>query len=268
MTIGWFPHVSPGAFVERLYAVVIDFIVSKRTQEVQVFTVIRFPNRLAVSLLLSALPLGASTLLASNFGPGETYAISTGDAWATGDGGDSGNAVGFTDPNSSYYTLSQIVVADNFFTPSADGGIYNDLNVGLWQSSTDNLNGATELETWAVTTGTLQTAMLFPLTSVLNPVIDPTQFYFITENVTPDPTPGANTATWGWQQNSLTPAQMGYFSNFNGGGWFVETGTTPVFSVSGDLVTSGVPEPRSSALLAAGFAALLILRARHRPVAR
>jgi hypothetical protein len=94
----------------------------------------------------------------------------------------------------------------------------------------------------------------------LNPVINPSDFYFITETVTPDPTDGATQAEWGFQVNNLTPLQTGFYSEFAGGAWFAVTGdgaTTPVFSVSGD----SVPEPRSSAaLLAAGLAGMLVLR--------
>jgi hypothetical protein len=207
--------------------------------------------------------LSAGTQPESNFAPANTSDTSTGDSCAPGGGGDSGNAVGFTDPFSSSYTLSQILVADNFSSASTDGGIYDDLNVGFWQSTTNDLNSATELETWSISTSTVGPPAIYTLTSVLNPVINPTDYYFITENITPDPTVGAATAEWGWQWNSLSPVQTGYYSNFAGGSWFAEGGTTPVFSVSGNAVTAGVPEPRSLALLAAGFVGILIVRARR-----
>ena len=219
-------------------------------------------GRLAAAILaLTALPLSAGTLLVSNFGPGNTYDTDTGDAWGTGGDGQSGNAVGFVDPFSSSYALSQLMVADNFFTASTDGGIYDLLNVGFWASSTDDLNSATEEESWTISTGVMQTAELFTLNSVLNPSITPSGFYFITETVIPDPSPGATQATWGWQWNDLTPPQTGYDSEFSGGSWFAETGTTPVFSVSGNLVTT--PEPRSSAaLFIVAMAGIWMLRRR------
>jgi hypothetical protein len=111
----------------------------------------RFRGRMIVSfLVVAALPLSAGTLLVSNFGPGNTYDTSTGDAWATGGSGESGNAVGFTDPSAFLsYALTQIQVGDNFYTASTDGGVYNDLNIGFWQSTSD-LNSAAELESWVV----------------------------------------------------------------------------------------------------------------------
>jgi hypothetical protein len=216
-------------------------------------------------LVLAALPLSGGTLLVSNFGPGNTFDPSTGDSWATGGGNESGNAVGFVDPTSSTYNLTQIQVADNFFIPSTDGGMFDNLNVGIWQNTTNDLNGATELESWSLTTSTLQTAQLFTLTSLLNPAINPADFYFITETVTPDPSAGATQAEWGWQWNNLNPIATGYYSEFAGGSWFPEMGPTPVFSVSGNLSPSTVPEPQSYvALLALGLVGMLILRHRQR----
>ena len=83
---------------------------------------------------------------------------------------------------------------------------------------------------------------------------------------------GATQATWGWQQNNESPtAQTGYFSEFAGGSWFAETGTTPAFTVSGTPYVPpapGVPEPRSYALLlAAAFMGILILRRRRNAAA-
>jgi hypothetical protein len=239
--------------------------------------IVRSEHRPFVSLLavlaLAALPLSASTLV-SNF----PYQTDTGDAWETGGSGESGNAVGFT--VSSSYSLTQLQVADNFFTASTDGGIYNNLNVGIWQSTTDNLNSATELESWVITPSLppSQTAELFTLTPgtsttpAITPVMNDSDFYFITETVIPDPSAGATQATWGWQQNNESPtAQTGYFSEFAGGSWFAETGTTPAFTVSGTPYVPpapGVPEPRSYALLlAAAFMGILILRRRRNAAA-
>jgi hypothetical protein len=221
-----------------------------------------------VVLAVAAFPLTADTLLTSNF----PYTTGTGDAWATGGSGESGNAVGFTDPSgTSSYSLTQIQVADNFSSQDPNGGAFNDLIVGLWVSSTD-LNSATELESWIVTTNAMGTPELFTLTPgtsttpTVTPTIAPGENYFITETVPED---GANTAEWGWQWNNLATQELGYFSEFAGGSWFAETGPTPAFTVSGNLIPpSTVPEPRSyAALLGAAFAGILILRRRRNSAA-
>jgi hypothetical protein len=247
---------------------------------------------LLVVLALAALPLGADTIIATDFGPGNTYDSSTGHSWTTGATGDSGNAVGFVDPFALSYSLTQIQVADNFFESATDDGIdptLDNLNVGLWASPTDlNDPGATELESWSVSTSDFATPEIFTLTPGssttpgFTPDINPGVNYFITETVPSDPGGPADNAVWGWQWNSLTPLQTGFYSEFSGGSWFPEIETvaeaaldgsqaaiTPAFSVSGDpILASPVPEPRGyAALLAAGFLGILMALKRRRNVA-
>lgn len=219
----------------------------------------RFQSLIMV-LALAALPLSADTILFSTFSANNPpYSASS---WLVGSDTNTEIGVGFTNPFSSPYTLSQIQVADDFYSASNDGGMYDNLNVGLWQSSSD-LNSATELESWSVSVSPPLTAEILTLDSTLMPVINPTDFYFITESVTSDPTPP--TAEYGWQQNNLSPVQDGYYALLGTGSWVSEAdGATPAFSVSGNLVSpSAVPEPRGYAiLLAAGFAGFLLLRRR------
>jgi hypothetical protein len=218
---------------------------------------------LLVLLALAALPMSADTVLVTNFGPGDSYDTSSGDAWATGGSGESGNAVEFQNPFSSSYLLTSIQVADGFSSADPDGAAFNDLNVGIWQSTTDNLNDATELQSWSVAAPSAGSpSQVYSLTSASPTIINPSDYYFITETLTPD---GSNTAEWGWNVNNLTPTETGYLSEFAGGRWFSETGDTPVFSVSGTVIPpSGVPEPRSyAAILGAGLLGLLVLRRRR-----
>jgi hypothetical protein len=222
---------------------------------------------LFVVLALAALPLSADVLVTTF--PSTT---STGDGYGTGGSAESGNAVSFV--VGSAYSLTQIQLEDNFFTAATDGGIYSNLNVGLWQNTTDSPNGATELEAWTVLPlSPAQTAELITLTpsSSTTPSVIPdfnsSDFYFITETVIPDPTAGATQGDWGWQANNQTPtpATGNLFSEFGGMPWFPEgsTAVTPSFSVSGNAISSTVPEPRSyAALLGAALVGVLLLRRR------
>ena len=55
--------------------------------------------------------------------------------------------------------------------------------------------------------------MTYTLTSATPTTIGQNDYYFITESVTSD---GANTADWGWEENNLTPMQIGYYSGTYG----------------------------------------------------
>ncbi len=233
----------------------------------------------AAFLMVSALPADAATLVDGNFSTQTPpYETATGNAWSVGGPGLTELAVGFQDPSGAIsYLLNNIQVADNFSIsdPNASGNAsLNDLTVGLWQAATDDPNTATLLQFWTVAPlgapGAPGTA--FTLNSVTPTVIAPGLFYFITETT---PNDGANTAEWGWQENNLTPMQIGFFSGINGtpGSYsFQNTGCTvdpctatndpdasgtPAFLVSGDAVMN-TPEPATGGLLAAAgaFAAL------------
>jgi len=185
------------------------------------------------------------------------------------------------------YLLTQIQVADNFSVSdpnSSTDPALNNLMVGLWQSTTNNPNTATELQSWniAAPPSTGNPGQLYTLSSVLPTVIDPTDFYFITESVTPD---GANTAEWGWQENNLTPMQIGlYFGTTGTPGSFSFANTpctnpgpctamndpnasgTPAYSVSGSAIAT--PEPNGAAILLCALLLPLILIQRRRNAAR
>jgi hypothetical protein len=248
----------------------------------------RFQSLLGI-LALAALPLSADTILVSTLSTANPpFDSATGDSWAVGTSGNTELAVGFQDLSSLSYLLTQIQVADNFSVSDPNSittPALNNLIVGLWQSTTDDPNNATELQSWNITapSATGNPGQLYTLNSAVPTVINPTDFYFITENVTPD---GANTAEWGWQENNLTPMQIGlYFGTFGTPGSFGFANTpctnpgpctaandpdasgTPAYSVSGTAITA-TPEPRSyAAILGAGLLGLLFLKNRpHRPV--
>jgi hypothetical protein len=231
-------------------------------------------------LTLSALPAGAATLVDGNFSTQTPpYETDTGNAWSVGGPGLTEIAVGFQDPSATTsYLLNQIQVADNFSIsdPNASGNAsLNDLTVGLWQAATNDPNAATLLQSWTIAPpgapGAPGTA--FTLNSATPTSIGPGLFYFITETTAND---GANTAEWGWQENNLTPMQIGYFSGTNGtpgsydfqnNGCTVDPCTatndpnasgTPAFVVTGDAIVN-TPEPATWGLLAAAgaFAALV-----------
>lgn len=239
-------------------------------------------------LVLATMPVRADTILASTLSASvPSFDPATGDAWQVGLASNAELAVGFEDPSASLsYLLSQIQVADNFSVSdpnSSTSPALNDLIVGIWQSTTNDPNTATELQSWNITApgATGNPGQLYTLTSALPTTINPGDFYFITENVTPD---GANTAEWGWQENNQTPFQIGlYFGTFGTPGSFFfannpcadpatctaitdpDASGTPAYSVSGNAIAT--PEPRYAALLGGAIVTLLIWSRRRNVLA-
>jgi hypothetical protein len=234
-------------------------------------------SRLAVILLLAGLRMSAATIFASTFSAlNPSYDPSSGDAWAVGSSGQTELAVGFQNSFAGLYMLGQIQIADNFSIADPNASTnpaLNNLNVGIWQSATNDINSAVEVQSWTIVApgSAGSPAQIFTLNSAFATVIDPANFYFITESVTPD---GANTAEWGWQENNLTPFQIGYFGGTFGapGSWSLQNtpcantpcsaatdpaaSGTPAFSASGNQVTT--PEPNTIAMLGAAFVGLLL----------
>ena len=130
------------------------------------------------------------------------------------------------------------------------------LTVGIWQNTVNDLNGATLLEAFTFTTAIIATPTVFTGTSVLNPLLLPGDFYFISETVPIDPT---FSAVWGWQWNDH--GVLGFLVNHSGGTWGPSVATTPT-TPAFDISATAVPEPNASCLLAAGFAVLWVLRRR------
>jgi hypothetical protein len=225
-----------------------------------------------LAIVLGGLRLSADTVLSSTFSSmSPSFDPATGDAWAVGGSGDAELAVGFQNPFAVSYLLTQIQVADNFSVADPNAAL-NNLNVGLWQSATNDINSAVELQSWSIAApgSAPSPAQIYTLNSVAATILAPADFYFVTESVTPD---GANTAEWGWQENNLTPFQIGFYSGTFGtpGSWtFSNTpctnspcsaandpnaSGTPAYSVSGNAVTA--PEPNTMAML--GIAVLILV---------
>jgi MYXO-CTERM domain-containing protein len=230
------------------------------------------------TLAISVLPLRGDTTISSNLNTSPPlFDSNTGDAHQVGLASQAEVAVGFQDPSASLsYLLTQLQVAANFSVSdpnSSTNPALNDLIVGLWQNTTNNPNTATELQSWDITAPgmTGNPGQLYTLTSAMTTIIKPNDFYFITENVTPD---GSNTAEWGADVNNLSPPQdglwYGTFGTPNSFSFQQDSGSctdatcsdaTPAYSVSGTAVTT--PEPNGYGLmLLAGLGALLALRRR------
>lgn len=240
-----------------------------------------------VVLAVFTVPLSADTVIAGDFSTGNPpFDPNTGDAWAVGTASSAELAVAFRDSSASSYVLTNIQLGNNFSVSdpnSATNPALNDLIVGIWQNTVDNPNTATELQSWSVApqTTTGLPGRTYTLTSVTRTIINPADYYFITENVTPD---GSNTAEWGWQENTLTPMQIGYYSGAYGTPGSLtyannactvnpctavndpNASGTPAYSVSGTpYIPTAVPEPDCLLPLAGGlFVSIAWFRRRRR----
>jgi hypothetical protein len=198
-----------------------------------------------LALMASAGKAGATTLLAGNLGPGNSYQTGTGNSWADGGPDNTSNAVSFTTTSGQDFTLDSIQFADNWFV-----GI-DTLHIGFLQGS--DLNSAMLLESFTVSAPTMFNSYLYTVNSVSNPLILAGNTYFITQFVT-DP---SGATTWGWQVNDQ--GQTGYFAQIGTAGWFAETGDTPAFAVYGSPVAPPpVPEPSSIVLFGTGLASAAV----------
>jgi hypothetical protein len=236
---------------------------------------------LVAMLALGAMHLSADTIASTLSTQSPPFETSTGNAWQVGLASNTELAVEFQDPFAGSYLLTQLQVADNFSVSDPNSSsipALNDLIVTLWVSTIDDPNTATALQSWniAAPSETGQPGQLYTVSSATPTIITPGDYYFITENVTPD---GSNTAEWGWQENNLVPMQTGlYFGTYGTPDSFnyadnpctvspctadndPDATGTPAYSVSGNLITT--PEPGNSALiLGVALAGILILNRR------
>jgi hypothetical protein len=203
----------------------------------------------------------AATVIAGNFGPGDTYQLGTGNASAVGGTSDESLAVSFTIPVGQNYSFDQFRVADNWFSGT------DSLTAGLYSGSDPST--ATLLESFTFSAATMFDSQIFTATSALHPMLLSGQTYLI-EELSACPVGGpACPTTFGWQKNSI--GDVGAYSLNNNHPWeFLTTNpatgaavATPVFDVSGTLV----PEPATVAFFGAGLLGVGVMRRRKKKAA-
>jgi hypothetical protein len=177
-------------------------------------------------ILMLCRPAYGQVRFASNFGPDDTYQVSS---W--GVGGSNGAlvngafAVAFDTGPVTVYRLERIRFAATWFSGA------NTAYVGLWGESTD-LNSVTLIESFVVTATTPFAPHIFSAPSVLRPRIRPRSRYFITGSVDAG-------SLWGWHWNNQD--QTGLFVHYSGTSWTMQPATAPAFSISGTPITAATP---------------------------
>ena len=142
---------------------------------------------LAMLVGAAVLPLHADTIIAGNFGPGNTYQTSTGTAFAVGATpiGYENRGVSFVVPGSTNFLLSGLQFAANWFV-----GTNGTLSAALYGGSTD-LNTATLLASFGPFTASAQaTPQIFTATATSNVLLVAGSTYFIVLSATNDGSTG------------------------------------------------------------------------------
>jgi hypothetical protein len=189
----------------------------------------------------AALPSSAQVVVAGNLGTGGTFQPGTGTAWATGPGAppcndepcDPANAVAFTVPGTTSYTMTQFKVAINWSAGS------NSVTVGVYMypgpNSATAINSATLLQSFTLSSpadGTGQAGLLVTQAVTTPILLVPGNTYFL------EMTNSNAGGDFGWQWNDT--GQTGYYAEFLPCGetspcWFAEPSpdATPAFEVDG-----------------------------------
>lgn len=173
----------------------------------------------------------------TNFGPSDTFDNNTGLTVADSSGTVLKTSLSFTPTGS--FQLTQI----DFVTSLLDGGGQNQVTVTLSSSDADGNPGtAIEVFSFSGQMGVLGSASYPPLVlnaiSGINPVLQSGTTYWITAESSPD-------VTVVWNQNVLSPNDVGIMAQFQSSAWTNQSVTRGVFRVIGNPVTI-TPPPAAS----------------------
>src|SRR5205823_15090569 len=126
-------------------------------------------------------------VIASNLGPGDTFQTSTATAWSIGGNTNGSNAVGFTIPPDHAYRLSAFRFAANWFagTNTVTADFYVAPTSSASCISCADLNNATLLESFVLSTGTFQTGVILSAVSTTQPLLVPGNVYVIALRLAP-----------------------------------------------------------------------------------
>lgn len=207
---------------------------------------VKFSKYVGICVLSMGISAYASaTVLFSNFGPGYSYDINSGNVVGDGyDGSFYSEGESFTPGQNAAFGALRIALSEVY--PGSQGA---PLTISL-TADAGNAPGAV-LESWLTAPGSLgllgtNNAPLV-LYSILNPTLLAGTEYWITASLTGL----SNAVAWNWNSTGDLNAQ----AINDGSGWFSPSGLTPgAFEV--DSVASRVPEPSTLALFGVAFAGI------------
>jgi hypothetical protein len=188
----------------------------------------------------------------TNFGLSDTFDNNTGLTVADSSGTDLKTSLSFTPVGS--FQLTQI----DFVTSLLDGGDQNQVTLTLSAADANGNPGASiEVFSFSGQMGVLGSASYPPLVlnavSAINPVLQDGTVYWLTAESSPD-------VTVVWNQNILSPNDVGNMAQFQSSAWATQSVTRGAFRVLGNPVTV------SPAQSAAPSAAPSVVRVRTPPV--
>jgi hypothetical protein len=181
------------------------------------------------ALLLSSLQCVTADVIFSNFGSSDVFDMNTGLTVADSSGYDLKTSLSFV-PTVDFQ-LSQI----DFVTSLLDAGDQNQVTLTLSNADADG-NPGTVIEVFSFSgqMGILGSVTAPPLIlnaiSGLSPVLRSDTTYWLTAESSPD-------VTVVWNQNILTPNDIGTMAKFQSSSWVTQSVTRGTFRISGKPVT-------------------------------